>query len=91
MNNKIKELVDLCFDVISQTDAYVSITISNYGCLCNVYIMDEGFDLEKPFDGEYMVWIDDILLKDSNENLLKAKKHLERLIADSKKKENMAV
>lgn len=86
MKNKIKELFQLAMKAQEKTSAYVAFETSNHGWGCVVIIMDDGFKMEKGYDGYYqmnMFYPD----KRSEEEYQKAKEHLIRLLRKKRKVE----
>lgn len=86
MKNKIKELFQLAMKAQEKTSAYVTFETSNHGWGCVVIIMDDGFKMEREYDGYYhmnMFYPDER----SEEEYQKAKEHLIRLLRKKRKVE----
>ncbi|MCR1842788.1 hypothetical protein [Murimonas intestini] len=84
---QIHSLVDMVLDVQEQTSAYADIDISNHGGLVNVYVMDQGFDAARRYDGHYN-FVGDMDVWAENENKKAYKKctaHLDRLMQGKRK------
>lgn len=72
----VREILDLAFDVMDKTEAVVSLNVSNYGPLAHIYIMNDGFDSEKGFDGTYYIGMG----RHPEKEFQEAKGHLESLL-----------
>ena len=86
MKKKIKELFQLAMKAQEKTSAYVAFETSNHGWGCVVIIMDDGFKVERGYDGYYhmnMFYPDER----SEEEHQKAKEHLIRLLRKKRKVE----
>lgn len=86
MKKKIKELFQLAMKAQEKTSAYVAFETSNHGWGCVVIIMDDGFKVERGYDGYYhmnMFYPDET----SEEEYQKAKEHLIRLLRKKRKVE----
>lgn len=83
---KIHELQKLCLQIQMHGEGenghpYVSYCSSNYGSGLEVYIEDDGFNPEKPYDGNYHLtkWnVDTDTYKACREHLLRLKEKIYR-------------
>lgn len=76
---EIKELFELCWTVRQETPAHVSFSMGN-GTLCDIRIWNNGFMPGIKSDKDYMLYEHEILQKESMNNYIAAKTHLERLL-----------
>lgn len=74
-----RELLDLFLRVQEETNAYMSIRYDT-DCGARISIMDYGFDPEGEYDGDYAIYGNTALEKESRKNYEKAKAHILRLL-----------
>lgn len=73
------ELLELFLRVQEETNAYMSIRYDTDACT-DIYIKDNGFNSKEEYDGNYTIYNNPILEKESTENYKKAKEHILRLL-----------
>lgn len=74
-----RELLDLFLRVQEETNAYISIRYDT-DCGVSIWIMDDGFNSEGKYDGNYTIYGNTALERESKENYKKAKAHILRLL-----------
>lgn len=82
---EIRELFDLSWRVMNETDFYVSFRIGSHVHFCDIYIMNSKWELDKDPDAHYAIYTDSELLeKESAEQCKLAKEHLLKLLIDGR-------
>lgn len=83
---EIKELFELAWRVMNETDFYVSLTISSNVHYCDIYVMESKWESSKKGpDAHYIIYTDTkILEKESAEQCKLAKAHLLKLLIDGR-------
>jgi hypothetical protein len=80
---EIKELFELAWRVMNETDFYVSFRIGAHVHFCDIDVMNSKWEPEKKPDANYTIYTDSELLKEeSAEQCNLAKAHLLRLLID---------
>lgn len=82
---EIKELFELAWRVLSETDYFVSFDITSHVHACITCIMNSKWEPKKKMDGVYTIYFDNELLKEESAEQCKlAKEHLLRLLIDGR-------
>ena len=83
---EIKELFELAWRVMNETDFYVSLIISSNVHYCDIYVMNSKWEPgKKGPDAHYTIYTDTkILEKESAEQCKLAREHLLRLLIDGR-------
>ena len=83
---EIKELFELSWRVMNETDFYISFNISSNVHYCAIYVMNSKWEpVKKDLDAHYTMYTDTkILEKESAEQCKLAKAHLLKLLIDGR-------
>lgn len=83
---EVRELFELAWRVMNETDFYVSLNISSNIHYCDIYVMNSKWEPgKKGPDAHYTIYTDTkILEKESAEQCKLAKAHLLRLLIDGR-------
>lgn len=82
---EIKELFELSWRVMNETDFYVSFEIGAHVHFCEIYVMNSKWESGKIPDAHYTIYTDsEILEEESAEQCKLAKAHLLRLLIDGR-------
>lgn len=82
---EIKELFELAWKVMNETDFYVSFRIGSHVHFCDIDVMNSKWDPGKKSDAHYTIYTDtEVLEEKSAEQCKLAKAHLLKLLIDGK-------
>ncbi len=82
---EIKELFELSWRVMNETDFYVSFRIGAHVHFCDIDVMNSKWEPDKIPDAHYTIYTDAEMLKDESAEQCKlAKAHLLRLLIDGR-------
>lgn len=82
---EIKELFELAWRVMNETDFYVSFRIGAHVHFCDIDVMNSKWEPEKKPDANYTIYTDsEVLEEKSAEQCKLAKEHLLRLLIDGR-------
>lgn len=82
---EVRELFDLSWRVMNETDFFVSFRIAAHVHFCDIDIMNSRWKPGKYSDAHYSIYIDSELLeKESAEQCKLAKEHLLKLLIDGR-------
>ena len=85
MEEKIRELFDLCWRVTNETDCYVSFNIASHTLCCYIDVMDSKWEAGKEYDGHYCIYFgNEMFEEESLEHYKLAKAHLLRLLINGR-------
>lgn len=83
--NEIRELFELAWKVMNETDFYVLFRIGSHVHLCDIDVMNSKWEPGKRPDANYTIYTDcEVLEEESAEQCELAKKHLLRLLIDGR-------
>nr|DAI24942.1 MAG TPA: hypothetical protein [Caudoviricetes sp.] len=82
---EIKELFELSWRVMNETDFFVSFRIGAHVHFCEIYVMNSKWESGKAPDARYTIYTDtEVLKEESAEQCKLAKAHLLRLLIDGR-------
>ena len=82
---EIKELFELSWRVMNETDFFVSFRIGAHVHFCEIYVMNSKWKSDKTLGARYTIYTDTELLKEESAEQCKlAKAHLLRLLIDGR-------
>lgn len=82
---EVRELFDLSWRVMNETDFFVSFRIGAHVHFCDIDIMNSKWEPDKKADAHYTIYIDnEVLEEESAEQCELAKKHLLKLLIDGR-------
>lgn len=82
---EVRELFELAWRVMNETDFYVSFRIGSHVHFCDIGVMNSKWEPGKILDANYTIYTDTkILEKESAEQCKLAKAHLLRLLIDGR-------